>query len=550
MHRHPARSPLLWTTVFGLGLALACTGGTYDHSGSAGWGDESRTGEDHSSDDTGAQEEPQDTSRADTADSAWIDTAVEEVCDDENPVILYLSPDDSNSMSSAAQARAAVLGGWGDLAYVHIRGWEFLNYYDFAYPPAAEGELAVHLDLMPMEEGNDEDWLLQIAVSSPTEDWNDRPFMNLTFVVDTSGSMTGEPIELAREILLATDAALRPGDYVSVVTWNTTQNVVLANHLYTGPLDRSLENAAGSLIASGATDLYSGLVKGYELARASFSAERINRVVLVSDGGANVGVTSLDLIGEQADDQDEDGIYLVGAGVGSPSTYFDALMDAVTDAGKGASVFIDSTDEAHRIFEERFVNTFGVAGRDVQLQLVLPPGMEIVHFSGEGYSADPSEIDPQHIAPNDAMVFYNQLHTCAPDLLEDFAPVQVTVRWEDVMTREPREAGLRGTWGQLLAAEHDLLLKGRAIDAYAGALEQLAGVYSPPAREDILAGARTALTDAEAANPGDTDLAEVRSVLEALGLEPVALSSWQRLSRAARRTQILTAWEERGLGGR
>ena len=69
-----------------------------------------------------------------------------------------------------------------------------------------------------------------------------------------------------------------------------------------------------------------------------------HRVVLISDGGANAGVTDLDLIASEASDSDGEGTYLLGVGVGSPGVYKHELMDAVTDAGKGAYVFIDSED--------------------------------------------------------------------------------------------------------------------------------------------------------------------------------------------------------------
>ena len=111
---------------------------------------------------------------------------------------------------------------------------------------------------------------------------------------------------------------------------------------------------------------------------------------------------------------------MVGVGVtGNSGLYNDDLMDQVTDIGKGAAVFIPSTAEADKIFSDRFLSTMDVWVRDVSVALDLPPGFEIVKFSGEEYSADPAEIEPQHLAPDDAMVFYQTVRTCAPDEVDD-----------------------------------------------------------------------------------------------------------------------------------
>src|SRR5690606_14876854 len=141
------------------------------------------------------------------------------------------------------------------------------------------------------------------------------------------------------------------------------------------------------LDANGGTDLYGGLSSGYELAGRTWNPQAINRLVLISDGGANVGITDIELISQNAVRGGDDGVYLVGVGVGDAGSYHDRLMDDVTDAGKGASVFIGSEQDAAQMFGERFLETMGVAARDVRVELTLPPGFEIVSFSGEEYSS-------------------------------------------------------------------------------------------------------------------------------------------------------------------
>ncbi len=456
-------------------------------------------GDDDGDDDDGAEER---------GDDDGNDTEDTQECNDADDVALFLSPDDSNSMSSPVQAREGLLSPFGSLSGIAIRPWEFLNYYRIAYPPAEPGTVAVHAAMMM--EGDE--YVLQIGVASEAMTNDARPPMNLTFVLDTSGSMAGHSLEMLQATCRQIAANLREGDVVSMVTWNTQNNIVLSKHAVTGPNDAELLDAIDSMSADGGTDLHGGLVAGYQLAAASHREGVVSRVLLVSDGGANVGVTDEELIAEHAGAQGSDGIYLVGVGVGDGTTYNDLLMDRVTDVGKGASVFIPTADEAELAFGARFVSTMAIAARDVQVRLDLPPGFEIVRFSGEEFSTDPAEIEPQHLAPDDAMVFHQHLATCAPEAVADDSPVTITVRYQDALTFEPHEVALATTFAELLAADRDLLLEGAAVFDYATALQST----GQPVGTDALARARSSLALALEAQPDDPDLAEIAAVLDAL----------------------------------
>src|SRR5690606_29804732 len=107
----------------------------------------------------------------------------------------------------------------------------------------------------------------------------------------------------------------RAGDTVSVVEWSTNFNPVLAGYPVSGPNDAMLLSKVDALVTGGGTDLSGGLNAGYSLAANVFDGAKTNRVVLISDGGANVGITDEELIGENAAAEGADGIYLVGIGV-------------------------------------------------------------------------------------------------------------------------------------------------------------------------------------------------------------------------------------------
>lgn len=474
------------------------------HGGSTG-GDDSGAGT------TGGEEPPPDDDTGDASSSSSTGTTGEAACDIETPVVLYLSPDDSNSTSSPVQVREAVLGDFGGLGWVPIRTWEFLNYYNFDYAPAEPGQVRVTPEVARFPGAPEGQFTMQIGVSGEAVPAADRPLMNVTLVLDESGSMGGHPIEMEREVCRVIAGSLRKGDVVSMVGWDTTNAVKLAGYVVQSASDPKVVAECDALAAGGGTDLSGGLNAGYKLATEHFSQGRINRVVLISDGGANAGETDIAVIAKGAGDQGKDGIYLVGVGVGTADSYHDELMDVVTDVGKGASLFIPSKAEATKMFKDRFVSTMMVAARDVRVRLDMPPGFEIVRFSGEEYSTDPSEIEPQHLAPNDAMVFHQTVATCAPELVDEAASFTITTRFQDAVTFEQREVKETRSFSELLALPSANLLKGAAVFAYA---EGLKAVRDGDQTGKTLA--LEALALAEAALPGDKDLAEIRAVLEAL----------------------------------
>src|SRR5262245_28890486 len=96
----------------------------------------------------------------------------------------------------------------------------------------------------------------------------------------------------------------------------------------------------------------------------------------------------------------------MGAGVGDPWNYNDKIMNLVTDAGRGAYVFLDTTGEAKQMFGARLLSNLEIAARNVQVKVTLPPTFKIAEFHGEQISANPEEVEPQHLAMGDAMIFH------------------------------------------------------------------------------------------------------------------------------------------------
>ena len=423
--------------------------------------------------------------------------------DPTSPLVLYLSADDSNSLASPAEAREALRQGL--VPYNPIRTYEFLNYYDVEFPaPETADKVALFADARATADAGTFD--LMLAVRAPDAPATRRP-MTITFVADTSGSMEGTPMDRERAAMRAISAQLAEGDIVNVVTWNDGNNVALAGRHVTGPNDAQLGEIIDSLVAGGGTDMDGGLRAGYELARESFGDNRLNRVVMISDGGANIGETSGDIIGDASDDADAEGIYLVGIGVGPFGNYWDDLMDTVTDKGRGAYVYLDSVEEAESILGDRFDETMEIAARDVQVEVTLPWYFQMKKFYGEEYSENPDEVDPQHLAPGDVTVILQSIKACSADVVNDADPVRLRVTWQTPIARQSKEAVIETTLAELLVQDHARLDQASAVVAYAEALKT-------GARADLDA----ALAKVRALDMGDD--ASFAEIAELLGRHP------------------------------
>ncbi|MBU1239893.1 VWA domain-containing protein, partial [Myxococcota bacterium] len=388
-----------------------------------------------------------------------------ETCEDNGPTTLYLSADDSNSQASPAYISREILSGH----YVNpawVRPWEFLNYATFDYE-APDSGLALYPELRPSSDASGL-YTLQIGVRSPDRSREEMRPMNLVLVLDSSGSMAGEAIELLKESVSILFDSLGDDDRVSIVRMSAIPTVLSEN---LAPLETDLDSIFTQLRPDGITNLSTALSRAYNTATAHYDASRMNRVVLFTDGAANAGETDVDLIKAQAGVASEEGIHLMGVGLGE--SFNDRLLDRLTDAGKGAFIFIDSPQEAHRQFEDNFVSNFDVAALNVRVRMVLPSTFSVVKFHGEEISTDPQEVTPQNLAPSDQMIFNQLIGTCDPDATTGTESFEVSVSWTDALERTTFDATVTFTLNSLMEAPAPNLAKGNALVGYAETLKKL-----------------------------------------------------------------------------
>ena len=260
-------------------------------------------------------------------------------------------------------------GNLPDPASVRVEEW--VNSFDQDYPAPEEGTFAVHVDGAPTPFLSQRDVLLRVGIKARDSSERTRPDAALTFVIDTSGSMAQEDrLELVKDSLRKLVHGLGRGDSIAVVTFGNEARVVLPPTRATD--EETILSAIDELEPGGSTNLEAGLRLGYELARETHLGDGIDRVILASDGVANVGLTDADDILRRIRDDAASGIELVSIGVGM-GNYNDVLLEQLADQGDGFYAYVNDLAEARRLFTEDLTGTIQSVALDAKVQVEFDP---------------------------------------------------------------------------------------------------------------------------------------------------------------------------------
>lgn len=213
-------------------------------------------------------------------------------------------------------------------------------------------------------DGGDLDLLVNLGVDLPEVSVDRKP-LSLALVIDRSGSMNGRPLESAKAAACAAIEMLLPDDWVSVVTFDTEVGVFV-------PLRQVGHDRAGMLtlvrgiVSGGSTALYAGWAEGLSQAMASPIGESTARVVLLSDGQANVGVVDAPSIAADVARATMHGVTTTAMGFGQH--YDEALLRSMADAGQGNYVFIEGDSQIVEAFQHELAGLSTLRGRRVTLE--------------------------------------------------------------------------------------------------------------------------------------------------------------------------------------
>ncbi|WP_425040719.1 YfbK domain-containing protein [Primorskyibacter sp. S187A] len=253
-----------------------------------------------------------------------------------------------------------------------VRIEEMVNYFSYDYPaPMGENMFTVSLGAMqtPWNAGTQ---LVRIGLQGTLPAIEQRPPLNLVFLIDTSGSMNQpNKLPLLKQSLSLMLSELRPQDEVAIVTYAGSAGEVLAP---TPAAERDTILAAlDRLEAGGSTAGQAGLQQAYATAAAMAAEGEVSRVLLATDGDFNVGLSDPEALEDFIADKRDSGTYLSVLGFGR-GNLDDATMQALAQTGNGTAAYIDTLSEAQKVLVDQLTGALFPIADDVKIQVEWNPG--------------------------------------------------------------------------------------------------------------------------------------------------------------------------------
>jgi len=320
-----------------------------------------------------------------------------------------------------------------------VRIEEYINFFQQDYPEPQDSAFAIYADGAPSPFSLSNEIVVRFGIQGyrPLE----RKPLALTFVIDVSGSMNMENrlglVKRSLELLLD---QLYPGDTVGIVVYGSDARILLQ------PTDvrseQKIRKAIRGLRPEGSTNAEAGLKLGFRMARQNFRSDAVNRVVLCSDGVANVGKITAEEILKSIRPFAKGQIPLSTYGFGM-GNFNDVLMEQLANQGDGTYAYVDTVDEAERLFVSELVDSFEVIARNAKIQVEFNAdqvesyrllGYENREIADEDFRSD--EVDAGELGAGHSVtaLYLVRLRPGAEGRLATFQ-----MRWEDPVTRQVHE---------------------------------------------------------------------------------------------------------------
>jgi Ca-activated chloride channel family protein len=253
-----------------------------------------------------------------------------------------------------------------------VRVEEMINYFPYGYPaptsPETPFQPTVTVFPSPWKPTNQ---IVHIAIKGYELPAAQRPRANLVFLVDVSGSMSGDDrLPLVKNALRMLLDELKPDDTIAIVTYASGSGVRL---MPTKVSEKAkIAAAIDSLVAGGSTAGASGITDAYKVAEANFDKAAVNRVLLATDGDWNVGITDPKALQSFIEGKRQTGIFLSILGVGM-GNHNDQLMQTLAQNGNGVAAYIDTLNEARKVLVDEASSTLFPIANDVKIQVEFNP---------------------------------------------------------------------------------------------------------------------------------------------------------------------------------
>lgn len=255
-----------------------------------------------------------------------------------------------------------------------VRVEEFLNYFKYNYEqPDSDGQLfSIEADgaRSPVDASK---LMLRVGIQAKPLSDRERLPANLVFLFDTSCSMTsGDKLELAKTSMKLAVDRLNERDQVAITTYAGGVQVVLPpTH---GDDKARIKRAIDSLRPGGGTAMASGLELAYRQAAAMLRDNSVTRIIICSDGDANIGATTPEQMLKTVEGYVKEGVFISTIGFGD-GNYKDATMEQIANKGNGNYYYVDSRRQAERVFSRDLTKMIQDVAQDVKIQVEFDPGL-------------------------------------------------------------------------------------------------------------------------------------------------------------------------------
>jgi Ca-activated chloride channel family protein len=247
---------------------------------------------------------------------------------------------------------------------------EMINYFNYDYPQPTAHPFSINTEVAETP-WNADTKLVKIGLQGKTYLNEDLPPSNLTFLIDVSGSMSSQnKLPLLKSAFKLLVNQLREKDKVSIVVYAGAAGMVLKPTR--GDQKEEIIQAIEKLQSGGSTAGGAGIELAYKLAEKNFVKNGNNRVILATDGDFNVGPSSDKAMVELIEEKRKTGVFLsvLGFGMGN---YKDSKMEKLADKGNGNHAYIDTMQEAQKVFGQEFGGTLYTIAKDVKIQVEFNP---------------------------------------------------------------------------------------------------------------------------------------------------------------------------------
>ncbi|OTQ79660.1 hypothetical protein B6D14_04835 [Gilliamella apis] len=230
-----------------------------------------------------------------------------------------------------------------------------------------------------MMEGNPETNYLKVSLSGQKIDNSKRVPINLAIVIDKSSSMGGDRIEKAREAAIFAVNLLNENDTLSIVAYDSEAKVIVPASKVKNK-QKLIQVINENVVANGGTALFAGLSKGIKQVETQLTKDKVNRIILLSDGQANVGPSSVNELSELAIIAAKKNISITTIGIGSD--YNELLMSSIASYSDGNHVFVNKSTELENVFVHEFSDVMSTIAQDVVITIQLKDGVKPVRLLG------------------------------------------------------------------------------------------------------------------------------------------------------------------------